>query len=282
MEKKGNNTFVLGVVVAIIALLAIGCICYAFTMLMRKNNKEITNATSIANIADIENTTTNIATNVINNVNNNAIVNNSTVKNENEITDDLEYQNFTISKIEKTNEGYIIYTHLLPEGPRTVSQADYNNVLNGGTFKFRGREWVLSRNEGRSIILKEKNAEAEENTENEKNIAIIEDSIDAKYHVERTGSGAVAYLPDYTSDEITTFTVDNSVKCIGTFETYEYDANTKEIKIINHADTTKENTIDELIDILKTRHFYDTYEYYGECTGYFLDGKMLVLKCRDY
>lgn len=49
MEKKGNNTFVLGVVVAIISLLTIGIVCYVFTVLMQ--NKETkpntsTNATT--------------------------------------------------------------------------------------------------------------------------------------------------------------------------------------------------------------------------------------------
>ncbi len=54
MEKKGNNTFVLGVVVAIISLLTIGIVCYVFTVIMQ--NKETKSNTST-------NTTTTTQTN---------------------------------------------------------------------------------------------------------------------------------------------------------------------------------------------------------------------------
>ena len=265
MEKKGNNTFILGVVVAIISLLAIGCICYVFTMLMRENNKNIANTSNIIN--------TNTTTNTVNNLNNNNMVNNTITKTE--IDNNLESKKFTISRVQITDDGYILYTHLLADEPRMVSQVEYNNILNGGSFKFRGREWLLSKiEENGGTILKEKNSE------NEKNIAIRKDAT-GKYYVERTGSGAIADLADYKSEEITTYTVKNTIKCLGTYESFEYDKNTKEVKITNSADMVKYNTIGEFVDVMKTCQRYDTHELYGQCTGYFLEGNMIVIQCRD-
>ena len=146
MEKKGNNTFILGVVVAIISLLAIGCICYIFTVLMRENDKNIANTTNTSG----ENIINNTANNKENTISNTATSNK------------FKTVDFTISDIEKTANGYTISVHLLDNEIRKVSKAEYENVLNGGSIKFRGREWILSRKDQAWTLLKDKENGKEE------------------------------------------------------------------------------------------------------------------------
>ena len=261
MEKKGNNTFILGVVVAIISLLAIGCICYVFTMLMRENNKNIGNTT---------NTTNTSGENIINNTANNKenTISNTATSNEFKTVD------FTISDIEKTANGYTISVHLLDNEIRKVSKAEYENVLNGGSIKFRGREWILSRKDQVWTLLKDK-----ENGKEGIGIGLPNWGNDAEkesYYSFWNIAGSEQRLKDYKSDDIIKISVSSDIKCRDTFGSFEYDENTKTVKVKDFQDNyiTGESMEDF---IARFKELYNNPSRSGECTGYFIGEDMVAL-----
>ncbi len=273
MEKKSKN--ILLYIILIIVSLAIG-VAAGCLITMSIGKQQIAKEENVVNAIGNENTT-----NTINNIVENNQKNTSEGKG-------LELVQFTIAKSEQTADGYKIYAHLLADEEAKITKEQYEDLINGGSIKFRGREYVYLRKDKKDgkiewTHLKEKNTELPENMDVGPialNPAYINDEKQDYYRIWQI-AGKESILKDFKSDELVEFKVNDSTLIGTNFDEFSYVFEENKIYLHNHHDENGTALKDySIAEYLKDGITLDAEGTDGECVGYFVNGELLAIQVR--
>jgi hypothetical protein len=213
--------------------------------------------------------------NIVNAISNSNATNTISNIAENNISEEtgLKEVEFTVSSIEQTTNGYRIYAHVLANELRKVTAAEYNNVLNGQSITFRGKEFVFNKKDEYWTFLKEKD------TGKDIGVAlspVYENQVKQDYYTFWNIAGKETMIKDYESDEITTFDVDSSCLAGSSFDNFKYNFKMRGIEATDYlGNEVKDRTIPEFIE--RMEGVYDTMTSAGECIGFMYNGKIIVI-----
>lgn len=176
-------------------------------------------------------------------------------------------ERFTISKVEEESDGYKLYIHVLENEPRKTSKEEWDYVINGGTIKFRGRNWKLADSfiDNNYILL---------GSENSNLVISIENNNGEYIFLDEYGKE----VSDYKTDEITTIKVDKDIVAGDRFSRFLYNKNTEKVVVTNYDFQEYTNTEEENKELFELLEKIDATTTYGECLVYFLNDKIVAFQ----
>lgn len=199
MEEKKEIKISLGtlICICIIILLVVALIIVCFENI-RLREKE--NDINTSNVEDRINSYN--KSNEINDVNNVVITTSNETIDKNSNIDKLAQDEtyFVIENIEKNGDKYEVTANILEKTKKTLSQEEYNKIVNGEKFTFRGLEWQKNETQNTNEILTIKSGKYI--------LSIVYDNEEKNYYLENVAGAVSGGLSDY-SGETARFEINN-------------------------------------------------------------------------
>lgn len=268
MEKKeikiGLGTFILLIVILIVAIG--GCV-YLFLNKDKSEGNIAINEVESKEVIE-QNTENNVNTS---NTTNTSSSTNTTVKTKQEdkdIVSGTRLQSllgpddawFCIKEGKKDGDDYIITAAMLNDERRIVTEEEYEDILKGENFEFRGLKWSLVASPSYDRIITIESGE--------KRLNIMQDD-DGTYFIQNIAGVATTGLRDLSNNTFK-FKVSEDVNIYQFFAEFEYneDGDLKVLDIEGNEMTKKpDTTVNELLQMAKRNS--GTYE---ECRAFVKDG----------
>ena len=284
-KKHSLSTFQIILIILLAGILSIGLFVGGYLIINQSNNNKVNNEVAVVPEKEIvENKITN--TEVVENlIKSNNIDKSSENKLEISKYELQKSDRFTISKVEEDADGYTLYIHVLDDKVKIISQEEYNNVLNGGTIKFRGNTYKKT-NKGKysglgsseGIFIQKENDKSEYS-----GLAI------SKYYNSETGASSDKYavwnvagkekmICDYKTDQITKIKVDKNVQCGDTFTNFLLNEVESKLVVKDYNNNFINEKEDEIREFLMKFDPLDTESSYGECVAYILNDKIVAIQ----
>lgn len=288
MEEKAKSRVLIYIIVvlvlSILALVILGIIGY------KSLEKKIGSANNneIKTVEKEEITLENINTGSIIETNKEE-KGNTLVNEDNKITQEVKTEeiNFTIASIKEVENGYTLSVHMLADEPRKITKQEYENVLNGGTIKFRGREWEKAKttDETEKLYLVEKGAKEINSSDIPGELILHFYDIKGYGIIDNIAGKRTDGLRDYKSENIVELNTGKGFKAgwngSDGSSWIKYDSNTSEIEIYSDGKKLKQNEENEntkqIMEYLEKGKRLNTPNSYGECCAYLLNGKIIGL-----
>lgn len=282
-EKIGSGKIFL--IVLLTAIATAGILVAAYFLLIKPSQKNETTAKNNT----VSNTIVNEIENTVANTTENATTNNITTNIfENYMEKQLKVtKRFAVSKIEETNDSYILSIYFLKDKIERISKETHDKILNeGATIRFRGREFKFYENHedigdeyGYSILTEVSNTGHPESGA----IGLVKyyDSETKTYTDDYTFyqyAGKEDVVRDYATTEPIKLTVKKDIKVGNTFEKFEYEKASGKIyvkdymnELINEDEAYTKNFLQKILVL-------NPVTKYGECEAYLLDDEVVAIK----
>ena len=205
-------------------------------------------------------------------VNNNPVNDNvETKNNQSETINKLSKEDtyFVIKDIKEKENKYEITAYILEQESRRFSEEEYNKILNGGKFTFRGSEWKLKEMEGN----KGYDSSAMKVASGDKMLYVLYDAETKDFYIENIAGVKTGGLEDYSSKMIK-FEVDKDIYVGNYWTTFRNDSGKIKMEGVGNEEG-KASIIKELIEWTSDNNVSGSYE---ECKATVIDGKIAAIQ----